>query len=606
MSAVAALALALVLATALAAENAGGSIMFTGTYTTSVSDCLGLPLALTVAQGYGLAEEIWNSEALLSGERVEATVEVAPDGAVSLLQLKPIQYSCGKECELYTKLPVRDRALLYLLDLSTCGANADMQAAMSVEEAKRLMWRSPGDSAATNMEDYIDTCSYGKRQWRPDDTAVVGPVRMPCTGALSSAARDHWPPHVTAAANATWGGLSAAASQALRQNTTHAGWWDLAQWCSAAEMFAIKRFAEEFAQQLVGATDPNAGSLEDAGGSTNANRTDGAELGRLRQILTWSGPRRSVFVLPPGSACAQAWAGLAQTSCNGVTCSIFVNGGEMAAAAGAGSSNGVRLLLHEHLHTAGALHANRGVVLAGDETDVMGACLVSGSSSSGNSGSSSAGLLCPAAPNAYRLGWATPLNTPGTPRFTPGDYGSWGNLTAGNFSGTPSNEIRGLVIPAAGTRDDNMLVVNLGTMSPLPNSARIPAPTYFISYRVRNGTRGGFDSGLPEQYSHALLIHTGPVDVNRRIHGFDINLIAWAPVYDSSRRQALLPYTWVSGFQPMQGDLGGAIQVRVVRASDTEVEVQLCRAFERVETTCADGLDGDCNGYADEVDPACQ
>ena len=68
---------------------------------------------------------------------------------------------------------------------------------------------------------------------------MVGPVPVPCTGALA-----HFRPRADLV------GISPAAANALRMNSTHTGWWDLSRSCTPAEMSAVERAAEAFAQQV--------------------------------------------------------------------------------------------------------------------------------------------------------------------------------------------------------------------------------------------------------------------------------------------------------------------------------------------------------------------
>ena len=219
----------------------------------------------------------------------------------------------------------------------------------------------------------------------------------------------------------------------------------------------------------------------------------------------------------------------------------------------------------------------------------------------GDYSKASSGLLCPNAPNMYRIGWAKPLNEPGTPAFASdadGASGAFGNLTVANFT---SNWIRGLVIPAQGTRDDNMIVVNVGAGGPELEAERITGVNrYYFSYRVQNRTSGGYDSGITSSFNRKVLVHSYNGIQSERVFGFKPNLIDWGPNFQSKTS------TWTSPFVALRGGLGGAVRVVVVSTSDTQAVVNICRMTETRETTCNDGFDNDCDGAADNEDGDCQ
>ncbi|KAG2449867.1 hypothetical protein HYH02_005390 [Chlamydomonas schloesseri] len=519
-------------------------------------DCV-LP-RVVLAEG-AMAAEMQTEIGMTSGDIVNVTLDVAANGSLSLSSFKTLARGSQKGCKcIYADKPIDDRLVLYLLDFSSCpGAGMAPPAALTPEAARRLL------SAGGGLQAYQETCSYYKRYLNPDNTAVVGPVPVPCTGALS-----HPQPRTDLV------GLSGAAANALRMNSTHTGWWDLSRTCTPAEMGAIERAAEAFAQQLI-ATNP-----------------DDPEARKLLAILTWKERRRSIFVLPPGSACAKAWPAMAESICTVSTCSIFVDASTLlppVSAAAAAPPRPPHVLMHELLHVQGLSHAAYGALEAGDPTDVMGTF-----------GGAGTGLLCPNAPNMYRIGWAKPINPPGTPPFIIETSGAWGNLTAKNF--TTDSWIRGLIIPAQGTRDDNMIVVNVGAED---NSSGVKkaagAQSYYFSYRVRNNTANGYDSGLSGDYNKKVLVHNYNGIQSERVFGFKSNLLDWGPSFQRTGN------AWISPFLALDANgLGGGVRLEVKSTTETQAVVDICRITENgKEQTCSDGLDNDCDGQLDDGDPDC-
>ncbi|KAG2437917.1 hypothetical protein HXX76_005533 [Chlamydomonas incerta] len=218
----------------------------------------------------------------------------------------------------------------------------------------------------------------------------------------------------------------------------------------------------------------------------------------------------------------------------------------------------------------------------------------------GTFGGAGAGLLCPNAPNMYRIGWAKPINEPGTKPFQLTTSGAWGNLTAANF--TTNNWIRGLVLPAQGTRDDNMVVVNVGIQSTEIGSNRAAgAQAYYFSYRIKNTTAGGYDSGLTSDFNKKVLVHAYNGIQSERVFGFKANLLDWGPNFQSKSN------TWTSPFLALDSNgLGGGVRLVVQSVTDTQAVVDICRITENGrEDSCTDGLDNDCDGKVDGEDPDC-
>ncbi|KAG2437918.1 hypothetical protein HXX76_005534 [Chlamydomonas incerta] len=196
---------------------------------------------VVLAQG-AAAEQMRNEYGMASGDIVNVTMDVSANGSFALTGLMTLVRGSQKGCKcIYSGKPVDDRAVLYLLDFSSCpGSGMAAPAALTPEVAGRLLTPDGTSAPGSSFEAYQLICSYEKRLFNPDNVAVVGPVPVPCTGALT-----HPRPRPDLV------GLSRAAADALRMNSTHSGWWDLSHSCSPADMNAIERAAEAFAQQLV-------------------------------------------------------------------------------------------------------------------------------------------------------------------------------------------------------------------------------------------------------------------------------------------------------------------------------------------------------------------
>ncbi|KAG2449876.1 hypothetical protein HYH02_005398 [Chlamydomonas schloesseri] len=471
---------------------------------------------VVVGQG-AEAEHLRNLYRLLSGDIVNATLDVAADGTIALSQLQSIKKGSQK-CPVSAETD-GDRLVLYLLDFSSCpGAGMAPPAALTPEAAKSLLVAHNASGATSNLQAYQETCSYRRRPLYSSNVVVVGPVPVPCTGALS-----HHRPRTDLV------GLSGAAANALRMNSTHTGWWDLSRTCTPAEMGAIERAAEAFAQQV------------------------NVRLGRHPGFVDAS------TLLPPVSAAAAA------------------------------PPRPPHVLMHELLHVQGLSHAAYGALEAGDPTDVMGTF-----------GGAGTGLLCPNAPNMYLIGWAKPINPPGTPPFRIEITGAWGNLTANNF--TTTNWLRDLVIPAQGTRDDNMIVVNVGVKENSPGAKKAAgAQSYFFSYRIKNNTANGYDSGLTSDFHKKVLVHNYNGIQSARVLGFKSNLLDWGPNFQRTGN------AWISPFLALDADgLGGGVRLEVKSTTNTQAVVDICRITENgKEQWCSDGLDNDCDGLFDAEDPDC-
>ncbi|PNW70407.1 hypothetical protein CHLRE_17g718468v5 [Chlamydomonas reinhardtii] len=531
---------------------------------------------VVLAQGEA-AEQMRNENGLSSGDITDVTLDVSANGSFTVTSLKTVKLGSQKggcKC-IYSGTPADDRVVMYLLDFSSCqGYGMAAPAALTPEVAWRLLSQDGSSAPGSSFKAYQETCSYGRRLLNPDNVVVVGPVPVPCTGALA-----HFRPRADLV------GISPAAANALRMNSTHTGWWDLSRSCTPAEMSAVERAAEAFAQQIV-AKDPNT-----------------ADGRKLQAILQWRERRRNIYVLPPGSSCAHSWPAIAESLCTSATCGVFVDSSTLLPNAAA--PRPPHILMHEMLHVLGLTHAGRGLKEAGDPTDIMGTF-----------GGAGRGLLCPNAPNMYRIGWAKHINEPGVAPFQMTATGAWGNLTAANF--TTNNWIKGLVIPAQGTRDDNMIVVNVGAQSTQYGAdTATGAQAYYFSYRIKNTTAGGYDSGLTTDFHKKVVVHAFNGIQSERVFGFKPSLLDWGPNFQSKSEAVfqnddgtlrdVTADTWTSPFLAVTNGLGGGVRLVVQSTSDTQAVVDICRITENgKELSCDDGIDNDCDGLQDNEDPDCQ
>nr|BAB68382.1 gametolysin [Chlamydomonas reinhardtii]BAB68384.1 gametolysin [Chlamydomonas reinhardtii] len=487
-----------------------------------------------------------------TGRVLLATSAELPTPAFRLKSLKSILK--GSQKEIYSGTPIDLRTIVYIMDFSSCKlAGWSAPATLTPEKVTSDMLRS-ASAPANNLANYYGACSYEKTLFNPNNFLVLGPVPVPCIGGVTPPPRPPRPPRPPPRAGSTISSLS-------RRNDTYDDWWDLSKYCTASEQQAWERAAEAYAQAIV-AQDPNSATGK-----------------KLQGILQWRERRRNIYILPPGVKCS--WSGYADVTCTSATCSAYVRGYS--------DTNAMQVIMHEAMHNYGLEHAGRGTLEYGDATDVMGDFNKAGK-----------GLLCPNAPNMYRIGWAKPINEPGVAPFQTATTGAWGNLTVANFTNT--NWIRGLVIPAQGTRDDNMIVVNVGAESTQIGAAKATgAQAYYFSYRIKNTTAGGYDSGLTSDFHKKVLVHAYNGIQSERVFGFKSNLLDWGPNFQSRSN------TWTSPFLAVTNDLGGGVRLVVQSTSDTQAVVDICRITENgKELSCDDGIDNDCDGLQDTEDPDCQ
>ncbi|GLC53935.1 hypothetical protein PLESTB_000889400 [Pleodorina starrii] len=311
---------------------------------------------------------------------------------------------------------------------------------------------------------------------------------------------------------------------------------------------------------------------------TRAAEQQGQQLAvrdpKLKEILQFTKRRRSMVILPSDAKCG--FSGHGDQACQDI-CSTVVM-----------ARNGVPniySMFHELQHNYGLGHAGRAANPYGDGSDPMG-----------THASINSGLQCHNAPQNWRMGWAGPI---------PG-----GHLTAANF--TPAANRLTLTIPAASTSDQNMVILRLGLQSPQPGAPAIAYPNYFISYRVRNATFGGYDSGLPAAFHRKVTIHAYNGTTDDR-DGNTTSLQDAGPRF--TRPDSAFPAGdgWMAPFSPLDPatGLGGGLRVRVVSTSATSAVVELCRMYAQTEgvrgsADCRTNLDRDCDGLIGAADPDCK
>lgn len=172
----------------------------------------------------------------------------------------------GSQKEIYSGTPIELRAVVYLLNI--CNMLSPFQ---SASDFHRYMYKTtpagqPG--SPDNLQNYYQTCSRNKTFFDPSKVMVVGPINVPCSGAL------------------TRGSLSFP--------------WS-ANGCGAAEQVAWLDIAEAYARQHVAPNDPAVAS-----------------------VLSWTERRRVIVILPAAVKCP--WAGLGVVGCVGPLCTAYIKG----------------------------------------------------------------------------------------------------------------------------------------------------------------------------------------------------------------------------------------------------------------------------------------
>lgn len=302
---------------------------------------------------------------------------------------------------------------------------------------------------------------------------------------------------------------------------------------------------EQFAWRMAGERVAQAAALKDS---------------KVARILN-STHRRVIAILPKQVTCA--WAGLGSVGCDGKSCSTYIKGVS-------GFDNSV--VFHELGHNIGLSHAGRGKDEYGDQTDVMG--------DAGNLYVKK--ILCFNVGNMYRIGVASAVSD--------------GNLTSANF--TLEKNHRRVVVPATSFKEKNYAVVDLAYYN---KTHRLAYPKFFLSYRVRRTTFGGYDAGLQAKYDRKVYVisFNGTAslrDFNRTyFHDFGVPFTTTNSSWWSG------PFINISG---SDYNYGGGLRVSVVSMGDTSATLDICKMYSQKEV-CFMNLDLDCDGLYGRQDPDC-
>ncbi|KAG2437698.1 hypothetical protein HYH02_011076 [Chlamydomonas schloesseri] len=289
-------------------------------------------------------------------------------------------------------------------------------------------------------------------------------------------------------------------------------------------------------------------------------------------------------------------------------------------------------LLHALGHNEGAPHAagllvdgSTELAAAADPTDPMG----------------SAGPgMCFAAPNAYKLGWATPVPLPVLDPFTGAVGTGRGDLPLAEL---PAGVFTEFQLPAMALSRSSLLRLVV-EQAGLPPGAGRPGGlgwqrALFLSYRVRQAAAaeggdasggGGYDSGLPEQYDMRVWLHeanetatgapaaAGSHTLLRAMlqpAGAEVVEVVEVDPSDTAAAAPPPPPPWAVGatYRYLSSDpdaTGGHLAIAVRRTDGQTATVALCRFTTEDEGAteveqCYNGLDDDCDGLTDTEDPVC-
>ncbi|GLC60859.1 hypothetical protein PLESTB_001684200 [Pleodorina starrii] len=119
-----------------------------------------------------------SSTTVASGGRHLLVGDAADEGADGLnfaLRRESIRVvtRADRSKEVYTGTTIELRTVVYLLDL--CGWLVPWR---SPEEFSKFLFRNAPGSFPGNLENYYQTCSYGKTTFRPENVVIVGPIQV--------------------------------------------------------------------------------------------------------------------------------------------------------------------------------------------------------------------------------------------------------------------------------------------------------------------------------------------------------------------------------------------------------------------------------------------
>ncbi|GLC60234.1 hypothetical protein PLESTB_001589000 [Pleodorina starrii] len=302
----------------------------------------------------------------------------------------------------------------------------------------------------------------------------------------------------------------------------------------------------------------------------------------------WSSFHRKIMIFPFNwrTGSGVAWRGLAWSSLGcavNTDCSTWLNEDLSA------TEPDMQVAFQELGHNIGLMHSGRwvrsGYDQYGDMIDPMGGGLAD---------EYRKGILCTNAPQAYKAGWASPVPN--------------GNFRADSLRvGVPVQ----YSLPAMALDKQNMLRI---VIQPKANPSDIEAPeqALFVSYRVRQETPGGYDSGLRYQLNSLVWVHLYNETANEipANHRSGDSWLLDGLTEENGYNYYLGGKNLRSYYQPVPSLGAGGVTISVIRRTPRAATVTVCRYSRMMSeagdpNSCFDGVDNDCDGLADSADPDC-
>lgn len=291
--------------------------------------------------------------------------------------------------------------------------------------------------------------------------------------------------------------------------------------------------------------------------------------------------KRRILLMPYRSQCP--WSGLASVGCQD-SCSTWINLGNKA------TDISASILFHELLHNVGLQHSNR---FAQGVSQEYGDC----SDPMGCGGSQPTTMICPSAPQQWKAGWASPVETL--------------DIMTNFTDGKPVL----FHVPVLALTDRNMLrlkISSLGSYAPSPSWTTPREHVLYISYRSKQRSPT-FDSALSLDASSRVYIHSynatirNPPRPDPSISDFKPTLQGVLNINNGSIRSMRFPVRKFAKY--WFNTINKGINITMISKTNTSATLSICRFSSMSENTtylCTDGIDNDCNGLADFEDPKCQ
>ncbi|KAG2439543.1 hypothetical protein HXX76_004896 [Chlamydomonas incerta] len=445
--------------------------------------------------------------------------------------------------------PLNITSVAFIFSSSECGIKPVL-----TEAQVKARWFDAGDSApvTATLQRAYRVCSHEKLYFLPDNNIVVGPVDVPCTGSTKvKGAYD------------------------LRKGFGNKKNLD-------SEMNGLYELAKNWLQQK--------------GGQEELI----AKLPYLRRkIVVW--PWNNQAQLKAGPELVD-WPGMGSMGCpgnanpNGIMpdCFTWMNN------ALTDTSLDISVLMQELGHNIGLSHSSRDLCSGagcewwineyGDDSDFMG----SAGPPNGNKS-----YVCASAPQAYKAGWASPQTELDATTITAGT--GWADTT----------------IPSMHVTDKSFIRIAIDQTDIATQDRFKPQRALYISYRVAQPL-AGYDSGLNRDINARVWVH----EYNDTANGFSADtkkpprVLAMLdlPAYDPKTKKLVpAPPSWPnlsSRFVlPKAFGAGDGLVIMVKSKTNVSAVVSLCRNTVTSESvddgTCMDGVDNDCDGLPDDLDPDC-